>query len=91
MLKLAFAMDMAPGQSLRDETSGVSMTNPITKNVTLSHSKGPYSEYTTAHEEALRLQRRGAKSIRIDKLADKKWWVKYVIEDDSQEARHERR
>ena len=42
---------------------------------------GPYSEYATAHEEALRLQLRGAKSIRIDKL-NNRWWVSYVIEDD---------
>lgn len=37
MLKPAYAVDVELGQSLRDETYGLSMTNPIAKNVMLTH------------------------------------------------------
>lgn len=45
------------------------------------HKAGPYREYATAHERALRLELDGAKSIKIYKCGQK-WWINYVIEDD---------
>lgn len=47
---------------------------------------GPYSDPSAAHEKALRLKSKGAKSIRIDKSGDK-WWIGFVASKQLGEER----